>query len=59
MGDLIPFPVKPGHRPLTEEECDRYFDMLAHGLTREAALAVLEQTPGVGAEHSERSGGDA
>ncbi len=52
MGDLIVFPVKPGHRALTEEECDRYFDMLAAGFTREAALAVLEQTPGVGAECS-------
>ena len=47
MGRVIAFPVKPGHRNLTEDECDRYFDMLAHGLSREAALAVLEQTPGV------------
>ena len=47
MGDVIAFPVKPGHRALTEEECDRYFDMIAAGYSREAALAVLEQTPGV------------
>ncbi len=53
MGQVIAFPVKPGHRALTEEECARYFDMLAHGFTREAALAVLEQTPGVGAECSD------
>ena len=52
MGDVIAFPVKPGRRALTEEECARYFDMLAHGLSRQAALAVLEQTPSV----CERSG---
>ena len=50
--NVIPFPVKPGHRNLTEDECNRYFIMLAAGFTREAALAVLEQTPGV----CERSG---
>ena len=44
MSNLIPFPVKPGHRNLTEDECNRFFDMLADGFTREAALAVLEQT---------------